>query len=179
MVQPRKLDRIKPYSEIIELTPWDFCDDSLLPYSIIKHSCNVHQRHFGSYYWNLFNRVEDQRVTYEIPLFNLEIMDKQVDFLDQRRLLFETNSSTVHDKSMLQIQVNVFKSVSPFEKVAVCNFIGAECLHNDPDNWIFGEFTEPPQVTSKLSELLPESDRLIVENTVARLNQIDRICTFA
>ncbi|MEG6511762.1 hypothetical protein V6C32_07540 [Desulforamulus ruminis] len=166
--QPRK----KVYSEIIELTPWDFCDDSLLPGPILVHSCNMKMRLFAHYYWNIFNRVEDKRITYEIPLVNLHILDKPIHFLDERRLLFQTSVQSIFDGSMIQVETGIFKARAPFEQVAYCNWHGMECWHNDPNHWVLGEFKEVPGITPELSQLLPEAEESSVENIRTVMNRI-------
>ena len=166
------MNRIRPYSEIIELAPWDFCDNSILPRAIVRHCCDVHQRHLGHYYFNIFNRIQDKKVTYEIPLINFNIFNKDIEFLDDRRLLFETRAWTVN-KRMLQIKVDIFKSTYPFEKLAASACLGTECIHDDPDSWPLGRFEDTPDITSELSELLPSVEESIVENTQSIINYLE------
>lgn len=167
-----KINRLRPYSEIIELTPWDFCDNSLLPRGIVRHCCDVHQRHLGHYYWNIFNRIQDKKVTYEIPLINFIIYDKEVNFLDERRLIFQTQAETLNRK-MLQIKIDIYKSVYPFERVASSSCLGAECQHDDPKDWVLGSFPDTPQIADELADILPEAQESIVENTQSVLNVLD------
>ncbi|BBB93416.1 hypothetical protein [Methylomusa anaerophila] len=167
------VNRVKPYSEIIELTPWDFCDNSLLPRAIVRHCCDVHQRHLGHYYWNIFNRIQDKKVTYEIPLINFTILNKDLNFLDERRLIFETRAWTINNRSMLQIKIDIYKSVYPFDVIATCSCLGAECVHNDPNDWVLGEFTDTPQIIKELADILPEAEESIVENTQSIINLLE------
>jgi len=167
-----RMQRKRVYSEVIELTPWDFCDNSLLPGPILVHACNMKMKLFSNYYWNIFNRVEDKKVTYEIPLVNMSIFDKTIDFLDERRLLFHTTVHSIFDRSMIQVETDIFKSRYPFEQVAYCNWHGMECWHNDSRDWILGEFEEVPGITPELSCLLPEARESSVENVHTIINKI-------
>jgi len=166
------VNRIRPYSEIIELSPWDFCDNSILPRAIVRHCCDVHQRHLGHYYFNIFNRIQDKKVTYEIPLINFNIFNKDIEFLDDRRLLFETRAWNINGR-MLQVKVDIFKSTFPFEKLATSACLGSECIHDDPANWPLGRFEDTPQITSELSRLLPPAEESIVENTQSIINYLE------
>ena len=166
------LNRLRPYSEIIELAPWDFCDNSILPKAIVRHCCDVHQRHLGHYYFNIFNRIKDKRVTYEIPLININILNEDIEFLDERRLLFETRLWLLN-KQVLQIKIDIFKSTYPFQKIATSACIGTECIHDDPENWPLGRFNEALGVSSELSELLPLAEESIVENTQSIINYLE------
>ncbi len=167
-----RLKRKRVYSDIVELTPWDFCDDSLLPGPLILQACNMQMKLFSYYYWNMFNRVEDKRVTYEVPLVNVHIEDKRIDFMDERRLLFECEANTIFDGTMLQVETNVYKPAYPFERVASCSWHGAECKHNGEEDWVLGEFESVPGITPELSRLLPEAGRPAVENINTALNRI-------
>ena len=77
----------KIYSEIIEFSAWDFCEDSLLPGPVLLQAVNMQIKTFSHYYWNMFNRIWDKKVTYEIPMMNVHILDKKVDFPIESRLL--------------------------------------------------------------------------------------------
>lgn len=167
-----RLRRKKVYSEIIEFTPWEFCDDSLLPGPLLLHACNTKMNLFSNFYWNIFNRVEDKKLTYEIPQINLHIFDKKISFLDERRLLFNTEVTTVFDQSMLQVETSVFKSIHPFEKVARCNWHGVECQHNDPNDWILGEFSDIPGITPELTKLVPDARESAVPSIQTLINRI-------
>lgn len=167
-----RLKRRRVYSELIEITPWEFCDDSLLPGPVLLHACNAMMNGFANLYWNIFNRVEDKKLTYEIPQIYLTILDEKVDFLDERRLLFNTEVSTVFDQSMIQVETGIYKSFQPFQKVAQCNWHGVECKHNDPDDWILGEFSDIPDIAQELAKLLPDAIESSVPNLQGMINRL-------
>ena len=50
----------KIYSEIIEFSAWDFCEDSLLPGPVLLQAVNMQIKTFSHYYWNMFNRIWDK-----------------------------------------------------------------------------------------------------------------------
>lgn len=165
---PRKI-----YSDVIELTPWEFCEDALLPGPLLLHACNMQIKAFSYYYWNMFNRIKDKQVTFEVPLINVDIYDHPVDFLNERRLLFQTEINTVYDNAMLQVRTGVFKAADPFTPVAQCVWNGVECMHRDPDDWALGSFDEPPQINTELANLLLPADEVLTQNPTLVLKRLD------
>lgn len=163
----------KIYSDVIELTPWEFCEDSLLPGPLLLHACNMQMKAFSYFYWNMFNRVQDKKVTFEVPLINAKIFDESLDFLKERRVLFQTKINTVYENAMLQVNTKVFKSAEPFIPIAECTWNGVECIHRNKNNWVLGYFDEPPRVNDELSSLAPPTDNIQVENTTFILNRLN------
>lgn len=163
----------KIFSDIVELDPWDFCDDSLLPGPVLLQACNMQMKAFSYFYWNMFNRIKDKKVTFEIPLINLRFFDESVDFLNERRLLFQTEINSVYEDAMLQIHTKMFKSFHPFTPVADCVWNGVECLHANEQDWTLGEFEEPPHLNSELTSLIMPSNEIEVENVSFMLNRLN------
>ncbi len=163
----------KVYSDIIELSAWEFCEDSLLPGPLLLHASNMQIKAFAHFYWDMFNRVKDKKVTFEVPLINVRIFDQQIDFLTERRLLFQTKINTVYDNAMLQVQTSVYKSAELFAPVAQCIWNGVECVHSDDRDWTLGAFEESPQINSELASLMVPTEEMLVENPGLLLNRLN------
>ena len=162
----------KIYSEIIEFSAWDFCEDSLLPGPVLLQAVNMQIKTFSHYYWNMFNRIWDKKVTYEIPMMNVHILDKKVDFPIESRLLFQTEIQSVYDGAMLQIYTQVYQAHFPFSKIAECVWNGVECYHPDSGDWTLGAFPESPRLNKELASLVPATEEIRVENVSALLNRL-------
>ena len=163
----------KIYSDVIELMPWDFCEDSLLPGPLLLYASNMQMKAFSYFYWNMFNRIQDKNVTFEVPLINAKIFGEPLDFLKERRVLFQTKINTVYESAMLQVNTKVFKSIEPFTQIAECVWNGVECVHRNKDHWVLGSFDEPLRINDELSLLVPPTDNIQVENTTFILNQLN------